>query len=78
MPPQHGLDAIDSSASQDNYDELISSNYTDSDTTKNLLFSQKYINDLTRDLRLSKEKAELLATRLKELNMVEKYVKLSY
>ena len=43
-----------------------------------ILFSQKHPNDLIRDLCLSKEKAELLASKLKEQNMVEKVVKVSY
>ena len=79
VPPQHGLDATDSSADENNSDGLTSSNYTDSDTNKDpILFSQKHLNDLIRDLCLSKEKAELLATRLKERNMVERDVKVSY
>ena len=79
VPPQHGLDAIDNSADEDNSDGLTSSNYTDSDTTENpILFSQKHLNNLIRDLCLSKKKAELLASRLKERNMVEKDVKVSY
>ena len=32
VPPQHGLDASDSSVDEDNSDRLISSNYTYSDT----------------------------------------------
>ena len=79
LPPQHGLDATDNSADEDNPDGLTSSNYTDSDTTEDpILFSQKHLNDLIRDLCLSKKKAELLASRLKERNMVEKDVKVSY
>ena len=79
VPPLHGLDTTDSSTDEHNSDGLISSNYTDSDTTEDpILFSQKHLNDLIRDLCLSKEKAELLASRLKERNMVEKDVKVSY
>ena len=79
VPPLHGLDTTDSSTDEHNSDGLISSNYTDSDTTEDsILFSQKYLNDLIRDLCLSKEKAELLASRLKERNMVEKDVKVRY
>ena len=81
MPPQDGLDAIDCSADEDNSNKFISSNSTDSeyDTTEDhILFSQKHLNDLIRDLCFSKEKAELLALRLKERNMVEKNVKASY
>ena len=79
VPHQHGLDATDNSADDDNSDGLTSSNYTDSDNTEDfILFSQKHLNDFIRDLCLSKEKAELLALRLKERNMVEKDVKVSY
>ena len=67
LPHQHGLDATDNSADEDNSDGLTSFNYTDSDTTEDpILFSQKHLNDLTSDLCLSKKKAELLASRLKE------------
>ena len=79
VPPQHGLDATDSSADEDNFDGLTSSNYKDFDTNEDpILFSQKHLNDLNRDLCLSKEKAELLASTLKERNMVERDVKASY
>ena len=79
VPPQHELDATDSSADEDNSDGLTSSNYTDSDTNEDpILFSQKHLNDIIRDLCLSKEKTELLASRLKERNMVERDVKVSY
>ena len=67
VPPLHGLDTIDSSTDEHNSDGLISSNYTDSDTTEDpILFSQKHLNDLIRDLCLFKEKVEVLASRLKE------------
>ena len=79
VPPLQGLDTTDSSTDEHNSDGLISSYYTDSDTTEDpILFSQKHLNDLIRDLCFSKEKAELLASRLKEQNMVEKDVKVSY
>ena len=79
VPPLHELDTTDSSTDEHNSDGLISSNYTDSDTTEDpILFSQKHLNDLIRDLCLSKEKTELLASSLKERNMVEKDVKVSY
>ena len=35
------------------------------------LFSQSELNDLARDLNLSKESSELLASRLKEINMLQ-------
>ena len=79
VPLQHGLDVTNSSADEDNSDGLTSSNYTDSDANEDpILFSQKHLNDFIRDLCLSTEKAELLASRLKERNMVERDVKVSY
>ena len=35
------------------------------------LFSQEELNDLTRDLNLSKESSELLASRIKEKNLFQ-------
>ena len=76
VPLQHGLDVTNSSADEDNSDGLTSSNYTDSDANEDpILFSQKHLNDFIRDLCLSTEKAELLASRLKERNMVEEMSK---
>ena len=49
LPPQHGLDATDSSADKDNSDRLIFFNYTDSDTTEDpILFLQNSLNNLIR------------------------------
>ena len=81
VPPQDGLDAIDSSADEDNSEKFISANSTDSEyntTEDSILFSQKHLNNLIRDLCLSKKKIELLASRLKEQNMAGKDVKESY
>ena len=87
VPPQDGLDALDCSANEDNSEEFISANSTNSEnnTTEDpILFSQKHLNDLIRDYIVFrnvyrfKEKAELLASRLKKYNMVEKDVKVSY
>ena len=75
VPAQHGLDATDSSAEEDNSDGLISSNYTDSDSTEDpILFSLNHLNHLITSLCLSTEKAELLVSRLKERNIIEKDV----
>ena len=61
VPSQHELDVTDSSADEGNSVGLISSNYTDSDTLEDpILFSQKHLNDLIRDLCLSKEKGSSL------------------
>ena len=61
LPSQRELVATDSSAVEDHTDELISSNYIDSDTTEDpILFSQKHLNNLIRDLCISKEKGSSL------------------
>ena len=53
--------ASDSSANEDNSDGLISSNYTNSDTSEDpILFLQKHLTDLIRDLCLSKERRSSL------------------
>ena len=81
VPPQDGLDAFDCNANEDNSDIFISANSTDSeyDTTENPnLFSLEHLNDPTRNVYLSNKNEELLASMLKEQNMVEKNVKVSY
>ena len=61
LPSQRELVATDSSAVEDHTNELISSNYIDSDTTEDpILFSQKHLNNLIRDLCISKEKGSSL------------------
>ena len=75
VPPQDGLDAIDCSSNESNSNRFIFANSTDSeyDTTEDpIVFSQKHLNNQIGNLCLSKEKAELLASRLKEENMIEK------
>ena len=57
LPSQRELVATDSSAVEDHTNELISSNYIDSDP---ILFSQKHLNNLIRDLCISKEKGSSL------------------
>ena len=42
------------------------------------LLQQDELNDLVRDLQLSKEKSELLASRLKEYNLLDQGTKVSY
>ena len=78
-----GRDAIGCGANEDNSDEFISANSTctdsEYDTTEDLiLFLLKHLNNLIRDLWLSKKKAELFASRLKKKYMVEKDVKVNY
>ena len=61
LPSQRELVATDSSAVEDHTNELISSYYIDSDTTEDpILFSQKHLNNLIRDLCISKEKGSSL------------------
>ena len=43
--------------------------------SKPISFSQKALNDLCRDLYLTKDKSELLASRIKERNLLKKGVK---
>ena len=64
---------IDSSADKDN-DGLTSQILIPQNP---ILFSQKHLNDF-RDLWLSKKKAGLLGSKLKERNMVEKDVTLNH
>ena len=52
-------------------------NYTCTDSEPKL-FNQKKLHDLIRDLNLSKEKSEILASRLKENNLLGEDVKISY
>ena len=78
VPLEDWLDAIYCSANEYNSEEFISTNSTDSeyDTIKYpILFSQKHLNDLLRNLRLFKEKIELLAWKLKERNRLKKMSK---
>ncbi|UYV71861.1 hypothetical protein LAZ67_9000778 [Cordylochernes scorpioides] len=53
-------------------DDSDSENYGEQKCPKR--FSQPNLNDLTRDLRLSKQDAELLASRLKEISQLEEDV----
>ena len=48
------------------------------DKLKPILFSQEKLNDLIRDQALSKQKAELLALRLQENNLLQKDVLVSH
>ena len=43
-----------------------------------IFFDQAELNDLIRDLNLSKDKVELLGSRLKEKNLLNKKVIISY
>ena len=43
-----------------------------------ILFDQSELNDLIRDLNLSKDKAKLLGSRLKKNNLLNENVRISY
>ena len=45
--------------------------------SKPILFSQEALHDLCRDLYLTKDKSEILASRLKERNLFRKEVKIT-
>jgi hypothetical protein len=57
-------------------DDVYEADLTDED--KPHLLQQAELNDLIRDLQLSKEKSELLASRLKEWNLLERGTTVSY
>ena len=54
------------------------SEYEPEEKWKPILFSQEQLNDLIRDLALFKQKAELLASRLRENNLLQKDVLVSH
>jgi len=51
--------------------------YDSESKSKPTPFSQEALNDLCRDLYLTKDKSELLASRLKERNLLRKGVKIT-
>ncbi|UYV67629.1 hypothetical protein LAZ67_5001403 [Cordylochernes scorpioides] len=57
-------------------DDFDSENYGEQECPK--CFSQPKLNDLIHDLRLSKQDAELLASRLKEMNQLEDDVNVTF
>ena len=73
IPPKNGLDTLADKVGEDYDEENIpapkdstDSEYDPEESLKPILFSQKCLNNLIRDLALSKQKAELLASRLQE------------
>jgi hypothetical protein len=68
--------------SDDNFEDSVEgqydSVYTSSDSKVPQVFSQTELNDLVRDLGLSKKGSEILASRLKEKNLLHPSVKLTY
>lgn len=77
MPPL----ASDLSEEEDNFSCHDSDADTDDtefeDTDQPQKFDQAQLNDLVRDLKLSKRKSEILASRLKERNLLDKEVKIT-
>lgn len=66
-----------SSSGDEHYsDETVEFSNSESNY-KPILFSQDALNDLCRDLYLTKDKHELLASRLKERNLLRKGVKIT-
>ena len=84
IPVFEDLPQLESALS--NEDDLSSSDsettIADNDVPPSLLppqlFSQNELNDLARDLNLSKESSELLASRLKETNLLQPGTFISY
>ena len=58
--------------------DSIGSEYVPEEKLKPILFSQERLNDLIRDLALSKQKAVLLASQLQENNLLQKDVVVSH
>ena len=59
------------SAAEENY-------VKDDDAFEPDKFSQAELNEIVRDLSFSKDKAELLSSRLNEKNMLEQHVRITY
>ena len=79
LPPEDGLASLADEAVIDKDSNLALSNSTGSEcepkeNLKLILFAQEQLNDLIRDLALSKQKAELLASRLQENKLLQKDV----
>ena len=81
LPPKNGLatlsDEVEENSNEENTPALkdsTNSEYDPEESSKPILFSQERLNDLIRDLALSKQKAELLASRLQENNLLHAHV----
>ena len=84
VPPEDGIESVqdeidvEEGASGGNLNASAYPDFIPEDTdTSPQTFSQEELNDLIRDLTLSKEKAELLASRLKEKHFLQKNVLVS-
>ena len=80
VPPADGLDSVEDECVVDveRQDAADVDFDPDNDGEEPKVFTQGELNDLVRDLSLSKEKAELLAPRLKEKNLLAVGVKVSH
>jgi len=83
MPPADGLDSIEDVADEDEATGGSPGPSTDPDylpdeSLEPQTFSQDELNDLVRDLALSKEKSEILASRLKQKNLLQKNVLITH
>jgi hypothetical protein len=84
VPPEDGIESVqdeidvEEGASGGKLNASADPDFIPEDTdTSPQTFSQEELNDLIRDLTLSKEKAELLASRLKEKHLLQKNVLVS-
>ena len=80
VPPADGLDSVEDECVVDvECQDAADVDFDpDIDGEEPKVFTQGELNDLVRDLSLSKEKAELLAPRLKEKNLLAVGVKVSH
>ncbi|KAL4125789.1 hypothetical protein QTP88_010029 [Uroleucon formosanum] len=84
IPPEEGLNLnIEMECNQDSFDHHDEcpedADYTpDEDKSSLQTFSQDELNDLIRDMSLSNEKAKLLASRLKQKNLLQKNVRVCH
>lgn len=82
LPPDDGLASEEDD--QENADnakhvpETSDQDYLGDDDTEPKTFTQAELNDLVRDLKLSKDQAELLASRLKQKNLLSPGVKITH
>lgn len=84
VPPLDGLESFEDdlqpydAATGRNEGTSTDPDYVLEESLEPQTFTQDELNDLVRDLSLSKEKAELLASRLKEKNLLGKNVLISH
>ena len=83
LPPEDGLASLADEVVFDEDSNLAPSDstsleYEPEEKLKPILFSQEQLNDLVKDLALSKQNSELLAPRLQENNQLQKDVLVSH